>query len=464
MASYRDACDRWIEVALGRTDKSNYRRTSRNKIFAIGDSIYSYGTHFEMGRVLRDAKGKPRGWLLNGDRYSNTTSGHQSRVRGALAVADTGLPSVIIPYEALGAAGVDLDSVEIIEATSDRFESIEHVMYEQPPRSVWEDVPQYKDVKLTDEELDALVAQRNADNVAEWERRKRDADELGAESYWGKWLENHPEPLVTKLKDIQSWDRVERRQVGTKRVLYRAKGSYRQIDVKVLSDGRTRYSWTTGRHWLGESLVRAKIPRTGMTTCKDCEGTGRITPDPLDQVDAANFDRDSDFWAARREAQLAGVCPTCDGIGGKRWTRNRTAYFLSGFDQNERLPVYFFCELPKGVNPTTVAEAYEDLKPESVKVAEQMGRTIWRQGDIFAIELPGLTKRELRKRGARFEKRGNLLRTNHEATEVAYLPDGSTLVRGTLWHNPGFRAPDHRRVTVGKSWHLAVKNTVPISV
>ena len=67
-------------------------------------------------------------------------------------------------------------------------------------------------------------------------------------------------------------------------------------------------------------------------------------------------------------------------------------------------------------------------------------------------------------RGTTNEKRGNLLGTNHEATEVAYLKDGRTLARGTLWHNPDFRRPDHRRVPLAKGrWHVIVKNTVPMS-
>jgi hypothetical protein len=92
-----------------------------------------------------------------------------------------------------------------------------------------------------------------------------------------------------------------------------------------------------------------------------------------------------------------------------------------------------------------------------------MGRTVYRQGDIFAVELASVTLRHLRKQGATVVKHGNLLGTNHEATEVAYLPDGTTLVRGVLRHNPQGRRPDHARVKVGNRWSVVVKNTVPLA-
>jgi len=128
----------------------------------------------------------------------------------------------------------------------------------------------------------------------------------------------------------------------------------------------------------------------------------------------------------------------------------------------EPRPLYFLCELAKGVKPTTVAEAYLTLKPETVLLGEQMEREVRRQGDIFAVPL-SLDKRAIRKAGATFVKRGNLLGTNHEATEVAFLPGGLTLARGVLYHNPRGRRPDHIRRPLGKSWHVITKNTVPIT-
>lgn len=433
MTSHYDITTRWADVALGRTTKSNFS-ANRTNVFGVGDRIFSYGQHFEMARILRDAKDRPRAFLLNGDTYSVTTTRHQGEVRGALAHFD--LPRVIIPHSALTAAGIDFDSVEIVHVTQDRHEEINHVSYEQPLGSVWREVQDSDYVDLTAEELDALVAKRNAEKRQGWEWEKRQAD--AGNEFYRKNL--RPEPPTITVDDIGAWDRREYRTVGNHMELHASsRSSYRTIKVEQLEDGRTKYSWTTHKHWLGESLIRGKV--AGQQRRLKCKAH---TPP--------------------NEVTRRAYCDNCEGHGWRYVTgRSRWAYFLSGFDHNEPRPVYFFCELPRGIRPTTVDEAYEDLKPDPVKLAEQMGRRVHRQGDIFAIEMRGLTKRDLRARGARFEKRGNLLRTNHEATEVAYLPDGSTLVRGTLWHAPDFRAPDHRRVTVGKSWHLAIKNTVPVA-
>lgn len=138
----------------------------------------------------------------------------------------------------------------------------------------------------------------------------------------------------------------------------------------------------------------------------------------------------------------------------------RKAYFLSGWDTKEFLPVYFFCELPPGASPQTIAEAREALKPEAVKLAESMGRKVRRQGDIFAIPLKDFTPRaEL------IEKNIHVAGTNHRVTEgyAFYSADGVlvTYARGKLMHRPSGRHPDHRTVKLGRDWFLLVKNTVP---
>ncbi|TCO49663.1 hypothetical protein [Actinocrispum wychmicini] len=190
------------------------------------------------------------------------------------------------------------------------------------------------------------------------------------------------------------------------------------LTTAVLPDGRTRYRWTDYVHRLGESVIRGRIHI----------GWRSVGPD--------RWDRTPRY----------------------RWTK-----FLSGFDVQESRPLYFFCELPR-TDATTVSQAYQALKPDAVLLAEQMNRTVTRQGDIFTVALSSqVTKRWLRHEGATFDKGGPLLDTNHVATEVARMPDGTTVVRGTLTHRPPFRRPDHRRVRLADGWHAVVKNTVPLS-
>lgn len=136
----------------------------------------------------------------------------------------------------------------------------------------------------------------------------------------------------------------------------------------------------------------------------------------------------------------------------------RETYFLGGFDRNERRLSYFFCELAPGVHPTTVAEAYETLKPPSVLVAEaQRVRRIKRQGDMFLIP----TKRPIDKI-SRVDHNAYVHGSNHMASERLITQNGLVYVRGNLVHRPSGRRPDHKPLHLGGHWHLCVKNTVPV--
>ena len=136
----------------------------------------------------------------------------------------------------------------------------------------------------------------------------------------------------------------------------------------------------------------------------------------------------------------------------------RESYYISGFDEQDG--GYFLCELPQGSAPRNLAEAYQCLKPEAVVLAEQMGRKVRRQGDIFAVPL----RRDFE--GAEAIKKGSrdhVLRTNHLATEMVQYGN-AVYARGKLLHRPRNRRPDHAPLFLGRKWHLLVKNTVPVVV
>lgn len=443
MTNYYDVANRWIDVALGKTDK---RELSNRRMISAGDSIYSYGTHFEIARVLRDRKARPTHILVNGDTFSNTTTGHQSVVRSV--IRDCGLPSVIIPFTALNAAGIRRNDVEIVSVNADRHEVRHHETDTMPEGAVWltEDVSDY--VELTPEQLQAKVDAKNARALADWEASRDRAERMP--DVFGGWLRDHPTPCLPKtVDDLDYYERRRYAVTGTRTDLHRNwRPTSEVITVTTLDDGTTRYSWDTYRHWLGESVIKAKVSWSGRTRCKPCKGSGENPDKPESAV---------------RRWDEGFVCPTCRGTGGKAWIKHRTSYFLSGFDHEESTPLYFLCELAKGSKPTTVAEAYDTLKPEAVRLAEQIERPVIRQGDVYAIALNAVDKRSLRRQGATFVKRGTLLNTSHEATEVAYLPDGTTLARGTLYHNPDFRRPDHRRRKLSPGWNVVIKNTVPLA-
>jgi hypothetical protein len=352
MTRISEVCDRWV---ARNTDSPDLKPLRVYNVYGTRDVLYSWGSHFELARALRDRAGTTRLLLLNGDTFSVSTGRHQNALRDA--VDRSGRPSVIIPFSALAAAGIELDSVVLLDRTENRHERTEHVAATDP----------------------------------------------GA----GHWA----------------------RPVGP-------------------PDGSVEYRWSTYRHWLGESLIQAKVSWAGKTPCRSAScHAGTIQPElPPDLPER---------WLRQPH------CRTCSGTGYRYWTRHRTTRFLSGFDHGEARPSYFFCELPR-CRAGSIPAAYEALKPDVVRLAEQMGRTVARQGDIFAVPLSaGTTKRSLRKAGAVFERSGQLLGTNHAATEVARLPDGTTLARGTLHHRPEWRRPDHARVHLGNRFHAVVKNTVP---
>ena len=56
---------------------------SGSNFFFEGTSIYSYGHHFEVGRIVKNKQGK-KAYLINEDYYYVTTSKHQCYVRNAI--------------------------------------------------------------------------------------------------------------------------------------------------------------------------------------------------------------------------------------------------------------------------------------------------------------------------------------------------------------------------------------------
>lgn len=407
--SYDDVARRWRDRALGRDTRDQFYN---RRMPVRGDSIYSYGTHFEIARLIRDKKGQPSHWLLNGDRWGPTTGKHQAIVRGAL----TGyLESVIIPHAALTACGIDFDSVQIIDVKPDWGESGTIVSKEFPKGAKWE-----------------------------YEHTRVEGTGDFFESPWMEFARSY-----ARNHEGKAYVPYLNRNTGRKRLWQRS----REWTLVDDGEGGIEYHHEWHRHRLGGSLIRAKVDYIARIKCVACNGTGK---------------------AEERTDRFGNVydhCPDCAVFSGGRIVgrpgmrsvrRQRWAYFLSAFDDGETRPSYFLCELDPKARPTTFEEAIESLKPQAVKLAESMGREVKRQGDIFAIPMPSLTLAQLKKMGGKHERFGNLLGTNHQATDVVRVGK-HTYIRGTMRHVPEFRRPDHVRVTVGKTWHLVQKNTVPIA-
>lgn len=520
-ATYQDVAERWLNRVLGYTTKPNL---TNKRMPVSGDAIYSYGTHFEIARLIRDPRGNPESWLLNGDRWGNTTSKHQSIVRSVIQ-ARSHLPSVILPYSAPIAADIDLSTVRTLDTQADWFTSTTHRSIEMPGKWEYEYGTIYDDHGGWRNSLTGEIVLRSgfySHGEKPWVECAHPEGQPVPRDWSVKYgTPEHDEYLAACQRQEAHirlhhgvWDEIppSSREHGRKRVVSGVHGRT-AWDIVADDDAPLGYSYerTTERHWLGASLISAKVNYTTRVTCRSCSGTGKTTPyivrqydvetvGPLTESDMIAVQSSHEFMMNRWQRDRAEFpdrpepvmgwprmidasvhvdgCRACSGQGKVPSMRQRTALFLSGFDNNEARPSYFFCELDPKARPTTVEEALESLKPEAVKVAEQAGREVKRQGDIFAIPMPSLTLSKLRTDGgvyARLPKgytQANamdgetadvpyLLDTNHGASEVVTV-GGATYARGTMRHLPAWRRPDHARLTLGKQWHLIVKNTVPV--
>lgn len=473
MASYDTTAMVWVANTTGRSKKAVPKGNpgpgySRGRMYAVGDRILSYGEHFEIARLIRDKKSEPLFFLVNGDRWGNTTAKQQAAVRSAISYNQT--PSVIIPFTVLGEAGIDFDSVRIVDVTRDRHEEIVDRTTELPAGVRWmQDDLLVSYAKYADLDKDGNV----------WVDRVANPYDLPRKDWFGLGFKQ-----LQRLREEDEAARGKRYRVEVEPAVYRkgdwrlgtTRGGYTTWAAEQQADGSYVYTRTHWRHWLGESLISGDVIFTRRVKCPTCRGKGRAA-EPWQESWAvreyekrlADWEEFHEDWEARKfpvskptPPPFLTRCPECGGAGTRTAGQGRRrAFFLSGFDANESRPSYFFCELPPKSKPSTVAEAYEVLKPDAVRLAEQVGREVKRQGDVFAIETR-FTKRDLRKLGATFTKQANILGTNHAASEVALLKDGTTLVRGTLKHVPEFRNPDHKRVTLGKGYFVVAKNTVPV--
>jgi len=365
MTTLYDIATRWAE--RGAKPDLAERNLRNCNIIADGDTIYSYGRHFPIAEIYRHANGRARLILLNGDRYSVSTTGHQAAVRHACDTILPDVPAITVPFSALRAAGINHASILPLDVHNSGYQYSVHVS-DEPPAS----------------------AEPHPMHNVRCGRGYIDGGNHRAHSMFGDST-----GVVLAIYTEGEWQAVQQGDDG-------------------------RYTWHTLRHWLGDSL-----------------------------------------FAARANG------------------RRKRVKFLSSFDRNERIRLYFLCELP-ATSAIDIDGALQALKPDAVVLAEGMGRGCERQGDIFAVPMTGLTSSHLIANGGIITRRSDamkgiraarsvsLLGTSHTATHVCTTLDGTQYARGTMYHDPSLmgenRERDHarRKMSDGKAWHLIVKNTVPI--
>lgn len=461
----------WIE---GIYELEPRRSVNPTSIQVDGDSIYSYGHHFEMARLMRNDRGKVVMILVSADTWAEggwtSTGQHQGMVRSAVKhhAEPLGIPVLEIPFSVLHAAGIDFKSVRILENRESRYTTHEITNTNCPG------------------DLCYVL------------------DEDGEPKYIGTGNPGDARERLTNVSTVHT----DKCGMAHAHVVGHA---------ELKSDGL--WHWTVQRHWMGDSLIRAKYHETRQRKLDPVES---ITYEQWVMADIATHQMYEQWrgshvegvgydnsiykrWEDLREytSELRGLLPP--NITGTRrdprvrFTVYKWATFLSSFDYAEPHRPYFFCELPFGSNACTVEDGIATLKPRVVSLHESVGDIVLRQGDVFAIptgystaELELLAKPVEVSRGryvpnapeiggetyvttkvnVTIRRRHadeqyptgalDILGTNHQATHVILTKDDRWFGRGRMVHSPDGRTPDHRVVKLdGAEWYEFVKNTVP---
>lgn len=370
MTSNQDIVDAWFEYQMGKRD--SLRNAKKCSVGADPGKLYSWGSHFTLVEPIRygdDKSGLPDLWLLNGDRWSNSTSRHQRQV---LACAEGSVvPFVVVPFSALDRAGVDRSTFTVHDKQDEQVVKTDHVV------DTFDDLPE------------GMTYVARVEREITPDAPLRSGETLNSRTVW---------------REIP-----ETGNFGNLEVAY---------GVSYPPNHGDKYKYSTYEHLLGECVFSADV----------------LAHDSL-----------------------------------HRKIVRKQVTFLSGFDHGEREGShYFLCELPVSGNAynadLTLAGAYESLKPKQVKLAEEVGLDVRRQGDIFAVSTDlAATDRYMEKAGHEVERRGRLFDQRHSATRTVTLTAGDhPLVRGCLYHDGG----EHRRVKLGdgKTWYRAYQNLVPHDV
>lgn len=103
-----------------------------SNLFFEGRSIYSYGYHFEVGRIVRNKCGE-KAYLLNDKYYSSSTCKHQRCVRSAIP---TGSKIFSVGYNMSNTGNMAFVTSKL-ESIKDAIEKYKRVRTELPYRDVW---------------------------------------------------------------------------------------------------------------------------------------------------------------------------------------------------------------------------------------------------------------------------------------------------------------------------------------
>lgn len=283
----------------------------------------------------------------------------------------------------------------------------------------------------------------------------------------------NPEVVKTYFDCVQLYGRNEKETIFFEGDTLYSYGYHFPLAVHVYDKNRyfyvlngDYYSTTTSHH---QSMVRWEVQRRGLDYCIipfSALNRAEINPKDIVLIDKEN---DRLVPRMRKDKSTGEMVQFQMHLMGSTLFKVGESYFLSGLDDTARDPwrSFFLVEL---VNPCeTVAEAYESMKPPSVKFAEEMGVEVYRQGEYFFTHSE-MIKSDKDLGSVEIQKdfllihpvldvdylmtKGAVDNRHHRATKGCII-NGVQYVKGYVRHTFG----DHRQLHFD-SWHIVHPNLV----
>jgi len=110
----------WFDCKI---NNQRVRRHHYGHLYADDDAVYSYGDHFPLATLCEN------GFLLNGDRYSSTTTSHQDLTRSICMeiCKDAKLKFAVIPFTVLNNADLTpIRKIEIMDKTEEQYRDVKY--------------------------------------------------------------------------------------------------------------------------------------------------------------------------------------------------------------------------------------------------------------------------------------------------------------------------------------------------
>jgi hypothetical protein len=453
--------------------------------------LRSYGRHFPLVNAIRDSRtGKPRLWLLNGDTWGGSggwgvsTSTQQTQVRRHAEA--TGLPVLIIPVSAWLAAGIEMDSIRPLAVDADTWGTETVTFPGEPEDAKW--VPTHDLIEGTGyywnggagggyDSFDAIPEDIRAYFDAEGRVLPQYRVQTQTRVSFGRthtdWNAPHPahDYATRDIMPPESW--AYGRKHYTVPPVYRHTGSKLtgpHGDYAPTPEG----GWTQQRrtHQLGQAVFRAayraggkryfanflsgvdntphgsgyflvQLPK-GADVSTVASAIDSLKPDTVRAAESTGLDvaRQGDLYAIptgydirQLRAMGADIRQSSKASEGQRAAlRERWEARYESKLTEQGIP------LGRWETITPEQSAYRDALRQRYSTAARAELIEWDASHQIHTER-------------------DVYGTRHEGTEVAILPNGVTLARGTLRHTGG----QHRMLSLGKRWHLIVRNTVPLA-